>query len=135
MSLVLDSSMAVAFTIEDERTAAVFALMSRVSDEGGMVPSLWRLEVANALQVAVRRKRITPEVREGNLSDLRALPIEIDRETDAQAWSSTLRLADQHGLTVYDAAYLELAVRRGLPLASLDQDLCLAAAKAGVAVL
>ncbi len=134
MSLVLDSSTAVAFVIEDERTPAVTSLVQRVAEAGGVVPSLWRLEVANALMVAVKRGRITAAIRDGGLADFRELPIEVDGETDQRAWSSTLRLAERVGLTLYDAAYLELADRRGLPIATLDQRLRAAAAAVGVGV-
>ena len=135
MTIVLDSSTTIAFLIDDERTAGVTAVMRQVGSDGGVVPSLWRLEVANVLQSAVRRKRITATLRDGYIDHLRTLPIEIDDQTDDRAWSSTLRLAEQHGLTAYDAAYLELASRRRLPLASLDQRLRDAAGAAGVAIL
>lgn len=135
MSVVLDSSVAVAFTIADERTDVVLAIMRRIGGDGAIVPSIWRLEVANALQVAMKRGRITAAARDSNLEDLAVLPIDVDGETDGRAWSSTLRLADRYQLTLYDAAYLELAERRALPLASLDRDLCAAARAAGVEVL
>ena len=127
MSLVLDSSMTLSWYFEDERTAARIAVLNQVADEGAVVPALWRLEVLNGLQVAVRRGRITIAYRHASLVDLRALPIAIDRGTNRQAWSATLRLCDRSGLTPYDAAYLELALRRQLPLATLDGDLVRAA--------
>ena len=132
MSLVVDSSMALAWCLRDEGTGATAAVLRDVIRDGAVAPSLWRLEVGNALQTAIRRKRITAEVRDSALADLRALEIVIDDETDARAWSRTLRLAEQHGLTLYEAAYLELADRRGLPLASLDKALCTAAKTLGV---
>ena len=88
-----------------------------------MVPSLWRLEIANALQSAVRRKRISAEFRDASIADLGAFPIVVDSETDRHAWGTTLTLAQRCQLTLYDAAYLELAHRLRLPLASLDRDL------------
>ena len=127
MSLVIDGSMALAWCFEDERTAASVAILKRVGEEGAVVPALCHLEVLNGLQMAVRRGRITKQYREASLVDLRALVIAIDSATDRQAWSATLRLSDQYGLTAYDAAYLELAQRRGLPLATLDRDLANAA--------
>ena len=75
----------------------------------------------------MRRRRITPAYRDASLIDLRALAIAIDRGTNRQAWSATLRLCDRFGLTPYDAAYLELALRRRLPLATLDGELARAA--------
>ena len=94
---------------------------------GAVVPALWRLEVLSGLQVAVRRGRITVEYRDASIADLRALSIEIDPGTNRQAWSGTLRLFDRFALTPYDAAYLELALRRQLPLATLDSELARAA--------
>jgi len=91
------------------------------------VPALWRLEVLNGFQVAVRRGRITVADRDVSLTDLRALSIAIDPGTNRQAWSGTLRLCDRFGLTPYDAAYLEVALRRRLPLATLDGELARAA--------
>jgi len=94
MSVVLDSSITVAWYFADERTAAADAVLSQVTESGAVVPSLWRLEVANALQMSVRRKRIDAAYRDASLEALRALAITIDDETNAQAWSTTLRLSD-----------------------------------------
>ena len=127
MSLVIDSSMTLAWYFEDEKTAASIAILNQVAEEGAVVPALWRLEVLNGLQVAVRRGRITIAYRDASLDDLRSLVITIDPGTNRQAWSATLRLCDRLGLTPYDAAYLELAQRRQLPLATLDGELIRAA--------
>ena len=134
MSLVLDSSVAVAWVLGEEPVGRVASLIQRVVDAGAVIPSLWRLEVANALLMSTRRGRMTPDLRTAVISDLERLNLAIDAQTDRQAWSATLRLADRHGLTLYDAAYLELADRRGLPLATLDGDLIKAAETAGVAI-
>ena len=99
------------------------------------VPALWRLEIANGFQMAIRRKRIDPAFRDGALAALAAMEIIVDPDTDNNAWTTTLHLSDRFRLTVYDAAYLELAQRRRLPLASLDQPLCRAAAALGLTVL
>jgi predicted nucleic acid-binding protein len=123
MSLVIDSSIALAWFFEDEQTDAADAVMRQVAKAGAIVPSLWRLEVANALQSAMRRKRIDAAFRDESLADLRSFPISVDSDTDLHAWGSTLSLAERCRLTVYDAAYLELAQRLRLPLATLDQDL------------
>ena len=135
MRIVLDCSATLAWIYGDETTDAICSLFDQVADEGALVPSLWRLEVANALTIGVRRGRIDTPFRAAALRDLALLDIVIDADTDAHAWSATLHLADTHSLTVYDAAYLELALRRSLPLASLDRDLCAAAAKAKVVLL
>jgi predicted nucleic acid-binding protein len=123
MSLVLDSSATIARLWEDETTPAIRTLFELVRDHGAWVPSLWRLEVANALEMDVRRGRHPPEFRDGAFADLALLPIRVDPETDLQAWGATARLAAKHRLTVYDAAYLELAIRRKIPLATLDHQL------------
>ena len=135
MSLVIDSSVTLSWFFEDERSALADKVLRQVVESGAIVPSLWRLEVANALQMAVRRKRIDTKFRDASIADLRALPIAIDPETDRQAWGSSLILAGRCQLTLYDAAYLELAQRVGMPLASLDKQLRAAAAASGVALL
>jgi predicted nucleic acid-binding protein len=99
------------------------------------VPSLWRLEIANVLELNVRRGRQGAAFRDATLEDLAELPIVIDAETDQHAWTATLSLAIDRRLTVYDAAYLELAKRRGLPLATLDDELRRAARAEGVHLL
>jgi predicted nucleic acid-binding protein len=135
MSLVLDSSATLAWIYSDETTAAIRAVFDQVADAGAVVPDLWRLEVANSLTVAVRRNRIDTEFRRAALADLALLDIHADQHTDNHAWSETLHLADRFRLTVYDAAYLELAQRRELPIATLDQDLRTAARAAGTKIL
>jgi predicted nucleic acid-binding protein len=132
VSLVLDSSATLAWIYGDETTQPIRRLFDLVADEGAVVPSLWRLEVANSLTVAVRRGRIDAGFRRAALGDLRLLDIATDQHTDLHAWSETLDVADRFQLTVYDAAYLELAQRRGLPLATLDEELCTAAAALGL---
>ena len=135
MSLVLDSSATLAWIYADETNAAIRDLFERVADAGAVVPALWRLEVANSLTVAVRRGRIDTDLRRGALADLALLDIVIDPHTEAHAWGETLALADRFRLTLYDAAYLELAQRRALPLATLDQPLRAAATGLGLSVL
>ncbi len=135
MSLVLDGSAAPARCFEDESTAAVDAVMMQVTQEGAVVPALWRLEVANGLQTGLRRGRLTAAQRDAMLMALADLPVVTDAETDRYAWSATVRLADRFGLTIYDASYLELAARRSLPLASLDDALRQAADATGLTLL
>jgi len=119
--------MTLAWYFEDEKTEASLAVLKRVADAGAIVPALWRLEVLNGLQVAVRRGRIDSAYRDASLADLQSLVIAIDPATNRQAWSATLRLCERFGLTPYDAAYLELAQRRQLPLATLDAAMVRAA--------
>lgn len=135
MSVVIDSSITLSWCFEDERTDITTSLLYQVADTGATVPALWRLEVANGLQAAMRRGRIDAAYRDAAIADLRALAIVVGPETDNRAWSDTLRLATRFRLTLYDAAYLELAGRSGLPLASLDQDLRDAANELSVQLL
>ena len=127
MTLVLDSSVTLAWVHNEEATPAILSVLDRVIASGAWVPSLWRIEVANVLEMSVRRNRMDPELRNKALANLSLLPILLDPETDRQAWGATSLLATCHRLTVYDACYLELAQRRGLPLATLDEQLRAAA--------
>jgi len=135
VSLVLDASLTLSWYFEDEQTAESDALLDQVADNGACVPSLWRLEVANGFQVAVRRKRLDSRFRDTALGQLNRMPIVVDSDTNVHAWTSTLLLADRFQLTLYDAAYLELAQRRHLPLATLDQPLRVAASALSIGVL
>jgi predicted nucleic acid-binding protein len=123
VSLVLDSSLTLAWVHCDETTKSVEEVFEKLSQAGAWVPSLWRLEVANVLEINTRRGRYPAGFRDHALSDLALFPIQVDAETDRHAWGATLCLAERHKLTLYDAAYLELALRRNLPLATLDEDL------------
>lgn len=135
MSVVIDASLTMTWYFDDEITPATEAVLNHVSEAGAVVPSLWRLEVANAFQSALRRKRISPKYRDESLVELGELPITLDADTDTYAWTTTLRLAERFGLTIYDAAYLELAQRRSLPLATLDNELREAATAIDVTLL
>ena len=135
MSLVLDSSVTLAWLHADETSPASAAVFERIAETGAWVPSLWRLEVANVLEMGVRKGRYDSEFRDAMLADLAVLPIRRDLETDNQAWGTTARLAARHRLTLYEAAYLELAMRRGLPLATVDKELRPAAVAEGVPLL
>jgi predicted nucleic acid-binding protein len=135
MSLVLDSSATLAWVYSGETTEAIRRVFEQLQDNGAWVPGLWKLEVANILEMGVRRGRHDAAFRDDTLADLALLPISVDPETDRQAWGATARLAERHRLTLYDAAYLEVAQRRGLPLATLDGELRTAACAEGVTVL
>lgn len=132
--LVVDASIALTWCFEDEVTAATEAIGAQVDADGAVVPNLWRLEVANALLLAQRRGRLDRSGVEQRLRLLAALPISIDGETDAHAWNDTMLLARAERLTLYDAAYLELAIRINGTLATLDRALARAARHLGVAV-
>jgi predicted nucleic acid-binding protein len=134
-AFVLDCSVALAWFLPGERSAATDALLDQATEVGALVPGLWRLEVGNVLLIAERKGRIARTHRLTALAALRYLSIRIDPETSDQAWSGTMELAAEHGLTLYDAAYLELGLRAGLPIATLDQALAQAARSVGVVVL
>ena len=135
MSLILDSSATLAWFYTDETTPAIRHVFELLAESGAWVPSLWRLDVANILEMGIRRGRHDVAFRQASLADLSSLPISIDPETDRRAWDDTLQLAHLHRLTLYDAAYLELAKRRALPLATLDSQLRTAAHTEGVTLL
>jgi predicted nucleic acid-binding protein len=135
LSLVLDSSATLAWIFGDETTLAIERVFDAVAERSAVVPSLWRLEVANCLTVARRRGRIDEEFRRAALADLSLLDIVVDVHTDAYAWGETLALAERFGLTLYDAAYVELASRRALPLATLDAEMRAAGRGLGLRLL
>lgn len=130
--LVLDASSVLAWCFEDEAGAGADALVDRVATAGAVVPAIWSLEVTNALVVAERKRRITPEDSAAFIGMIGQLPIAVDSATASCAFGETLTLARTHGLSSYDAAYLELAVRSALPLATGDRQLARAAARLGV---
>jgi predicted nucleic acid-binding protein len=129
---VLDGSVTLAWFFKDEADPYADAIAARFPDVQGLVPAVWPLEVANAVLMGERRRRSTEAQAARWLRRLSSLPITIDDETMSRAWSDVLNLARAQGLSAYDAAYLELALQRGLPLATLDQRLKAAAAAVGV---
>jgi predicted nucleic acid-binding protein len=133
---IVDCSVTVAWCFEDEATVELDSLLDRVQREGAVVPPLWISEAANVLLSAQRRGRIDRETMHERLALLDMLPIETDSMASGAVWrSSVLTLADAEALTFYDATYLELSIRRGLPLASSDAALRRAASSRGVAVV
>jgi predicted nucleic acid-binding protein len=131
---VLDCSIAMAWCFEDEASPETDALLAETRDAGAIAPALWRWETANVLMLAARKGRIAPDAVAERLCLLGALPIETDFEGAGRAWNDTLKLAEAAELTIYDAAYLELALRRRAGLATKDNDLRAAAAQAGLRV-
>ena len=132
---VLDALIALAWCFDDEASPATEALLDQVRTHGAVVPTLWHLELGNVLLAAERRGRTIEGGIVVRLSLFARLPIEIDVETSGRAWRETLVLARAERLTLYDGAYLELAMRRGLPLATTDRELAAAAKRVAVAVL
>ena len=130
---VVDASMAFAWVLPSQASPAANALLERIkAGAGGVVPMFWYLEVANGLLVVDRRKVITGNQRQRSLERLAALRLTVDDGEAHNAFGRTSALAEQHGLSVYDAAYLELALRRNLPLATRDRALRSAAQRSGI---
>lgn len=134
MAFVLDCSVAMAWLFTDEAHAGADALRESLTEQPGVAPALWPAELANSLLTATRRGRISVDEWPELGRQLRALPIEIDPVALPAMLDRVLPMADRYGLTVYDATYLELAARRGLPLATLDRQLAEASRAAGVAL-
>jgi predicted nucleic acid-binding protein len=132
---VLDCSVAVSWCFEDEAAEETDALLERARDEGALVPALWHLELGNVLLQAERRGRLNAADVTTRLALIGDLPILTDGETSLRALRETLTLARAETLTTYDAAYLELAIRRGLPLATKDRSLQVAARRMGLKTL
>lgn len=126
---VLDCSITMAWCFEDESTDYTDAILDSLEKRIAIVPTIWPLEVANVLLISKKNKRIS-EVQAANFIDaLSTLPIVIDPSTSARAMHSIFVLAGQSDLTIYDAAYLELAIREEIPLLTLDKGLIKAAKK------
>ena len=132
MPFVLDASIVVAWAFADEHHPVAGAALDRLATDDGVAPSLWWFEVRNALLAGERRQRLGQAGTAAFLQRLARLPIALDRAPDE---GLLLDLARRHRLTAYDAGYLELAVRRGLMLATLDKDLRTAATTDGIDVL
>jgi predicted nucleic acid-binding protein len=134
-AFVLDASIALAWCFADEAAPATDALLDRLADEEAVAPALWRLVVANALTMAERRGRLSVAGLTRSVGLLQRLAVAIDPKGSERAFPELLDLARSERLTVYDAAYLELALRLRLPLASKDAKLREAATGLGPTVL
>ena len=129
--LVLDSSATLAWILEDE-TGGIDNALELMDRERAIVPMHWILEITNGLRMAVRRRRVKREDVTRFMTQLRALPLQVDLQTETRGWDEIPALAYAHGITSYDAAYLELARRIDAPLVTLDHDLARAARAAKV---
>lgn len=134
MAFVLDCSVTMAWLFPDEATEATDRLRDSLIETHAFVPSLWPVEVANVLLAATRCRRVGVDEWPQICAHLDMLPIEINPVSASRVWGAVLDLANQHGLSVYDAMYLELAVRMRMPLATLDRALAVAGRVAGVDV-
>lgn len=136
MELVLDCSLALAWTVPDEGSKAAERLLSRIDPESKLwIPALWWYELSNALTIAQRRGRLNDSDALRLIELYRRLPLFTDTLLGADAVFRFRSLAQRYSLSAYDAAYLELAQRRGIALATLDEALKKAARKTGVQVI
>jgi predicted nucleic acid-binding protein len=134
-SFVVDCSIAMAWLFRDEATPKTSALLNRLATETALVPAWWFVEITNVLAMAERKGRIIARQSDAFIADLSKLGMERDNQAPDRAFTHLLALCRSHRLTSYDAIYLDLAIRRNLPLATLDEDLRKAAKKLGVALL
>ncbi len=134
-SLVLDASVTISALIEEDQSDEARGILEAIARDGAVVPALWTVEVGHILLRAQRRGLLDAAVRRAHLRNLSRLPIAVDHEMAGHAWHDTMDLAERHGLTLYDATYLELSLRRGLPLATFDAALRRAANAAGAKLL
>ncbi len=134
MSFVLDTSATLAWLFEDESCQQTEAILERLNDEQVLAPELWLYDVANVLIMAERRQRLTEAQSRRFIELLLALPIEIVPNDKPTLWSSIISLAREQGISAYAAAYLDTAMRKGIPLATQNKALKKAAQRTGVAV-
>jgi len=135
LAFVLDASIALAWCFRDEETTVTRQLFSQMQENAVLVPSLWFIEMTNILSNGERKGRTTAAEVETFITVLSSFDIEIDSDGPNRAFSQVLPLCRAHQLTSYDAVYLELALRRHLPLATLDDQLRKAAKKLDVKLL
>ena len=122
-SVVIDASVALAWCFPDESSDYADAVLVELEGKTILVPAVWSLEVGNAMVIGERRKRISTEDIERFVQLVRSLPIQQDVTPTTELFDGVLSVAREHNLTAYDAAYLELAIRRKVPLATLDKKL------------
>jgi predicted nucleic acid-binding protein len=134
-AFVIDCSIAMAWLFHDEATPKTTDLLNRLATETALVPAWWFIEITNVLAMAERNGRITPTQSDAFIADLSKIGIEQDGEAPDRAFTHLLPLCRTHRLTSYEAIYLDLAIRRSLPLATLDDDLRKTAKKLGVGLL
>ncbi len=132
---VLDASLTLAWVFDEEETERSRHVLHQVEEHVVVVPSIWPLEVANAVLAGVRSDRFSHDEAASFVEALAGLDVEVDEQASRTAFVGLLPLAREHGLSIYDAAYLELALRREAPLATFDADLARAARSAGVDLL
>jgi len=135
LSFVVDASVIFAWQFPDEESEVVDQIVDMFMDRTAWVPAHWHAEIANGFAIAVRRKRLTRDYRQGALTRIADLPIRTDPDSTAALWHETQNLCDEYQLSAYDAAYLELARRRRIPLATLDKAMNRVADALGIALV
>jgi predicted nucleic acid-binding protein len=135
LSFVLDASAALSWCFEDEATPDAQALLARAAGSHFIVPGLWLSEIANVLWMSERRRRVSAERVSALLALFASLDFEVDSPSPRVIFGPVLDIARREKLTIYDATYLELALRHRVPLASLDRDLCAAAERNAITLL
>ena len=134
MPMVIDSSAMLTIQFPDEDGSLFQDVAELLADFGAVTPVHWKAEIANSLVVATMRGRISVPERDNIIADMSGFAIETDHESAEQFWQNTIKLCDRHKLTAYDASYLELSLRRSLPLATMDKALAASARAEGVTV-
>jgi len=132
LKLVLDASVALAWSLGDDKTGYAPSVLDTLASNEAVVPAIWSVEVANGLLVAERKKRIKPADTARGLSILRSLRIAVEPATIGRAFEDAIELARRENLSCYDATYLDLAIRKGCPVATLDKSLEQACERTGV---
>lgn len=132
-SFVTDASVAIAWIHPAQATPETDSMLDRLAmGDSVVVPALWPLEVANAITVLRRRRKLTADEARSAIQIVRELPATIDHEAATMAFTRLVDLASEHELTIYEAAYIELAIRKRLPLATNNAQMKQAAMRSGV---
>jgi predicted nucleic acid-binding protein len=134
-SFVVDASVAMTWCFKDETTPTTQRLLKDLSSKVALVPAWWFVEIANVLALAERKGRLTTQEFDDFVAVINSVQVELDNEAHQRAFDHLLPLCRAHQLTSYDAIYLDLAIRRKLPLATLDEQLRKAARKVGLKLL
>lgn len=132
---VVDNSVVMAWCFDDETSRYAEAVLDLLAEATAFVPAIWPLEVGNVLLVAERNHRLSEAESARFIALLSDLPIEVDQETPDRMIKEIWALARKHNLSTYDASYLDLAMRKGLPIATKDKKLLAAAKRSQVPIL
>lgn len=135
MSFVVDASVIFSWQFPDEDSDLVSQVVEMFIEQTAWVPAHWHAEIANGFAIAVRRNRLTRDYREGALQRICDLPIRTDHDSTPALWNETQIICDDYQLSAYDAAYLEVAQRRRIPLATLDKSMARAAGALGISLI